>query len=721
MRIDYIHIRGFGRLIDRKYEFPQGPAILILEDNEAGKSTLAAAILAGLCGFPKRKRSGEQMKLRDVYQPWQSGNYGIEMGLTLDKRTIVIDRDFSADSITVRDALTMKDISSEFDYDIAQSVLYLPRDDFQRIAYINGKQAPTFHASTDLKERLATAIDGSGNETGAETALAALQNVRYMGESGPLRLETAITRLSRDIEEHKKVIARLESELDAAGDEADALDKLQIRRNILIQDLKYLDQQHRSSKLHEVRKEIELWERNKSELGALKTERAKLENYEFFPVHRSGELSRASARLSEAQLQLERLEKRAVQLDMDAAQAELGDIKRRRSHARKSGQLLLVAGVILGITSISMMILRVLSPTLSFTATLAALIIAAVGAVRSMGADGLSADKRAQLLNTIEESTSCQRETEGKQRVIDEELDIIHTILAEADMTGEHSLEEFLQFFEEAKAKHQRFHQISDLLDALQKQTPPPEHISELMEEETRLLQVCNEIEVTHKPRQLSEIEAELESARSELSRVDEEIMRLERTVGAQVESYRQSYPRIAEQLHDMRQKLDKLEQFEKATAIARQTLKEVSDELHRKWSVALNSRAVKILQNVSPEYDDIRFDESMNFTLRRASDGRLLAKNEIDSQLSSGAQDQVYLAARLAICEEISAKGESIPILFDDPLIAADDIRFTGAMHYIIESVTSNHQVIILSCHKNRHLRLFEERQAEEISILSL
>jgi len=55
MRIESIDIRGFGCLSARRYEFPTGGLALVLEDNERGKSTLAAAFWPRFAGSPSAK------------------------------------------------------------------------------------------------------------------------------------------------------------------------------------------------------------------------------------------------------------------------------------------------------------------------------------------------------------------------------------------------------------------------------------------------------------------------------------------------------------------------------------------------------------------------------------------------------------------------------------------------------------------------------------------
>jgi uncharacterized protein YhaN len=77
MRIDTIHIDGFGLLSDRHYEL-SGPLTLFYGANEAGKSTTMAFIRAVLFGFPSRQN------LAGRYEPARGGAHGGWLALADD-------------------------------------------------------------------------------------------------------------------------------------------------------------------------------------------------------------------------------------------------------------------------------------------------------------------------------------------------------------------------------------------------------------------------------------------------------------------------------------------------------------------------------------------------------------------------------------------------------------------------------------------------------------
>jgi exonuclease SbcC len=71
---------------------------------------------------------------------------------------------------------------------------------------------------------------------------------------------------------------------------------------------------------------------------------------------------------------------------------------------------------------------------------------------------------------------------------------------------------------------------------------------------------------------------------------------------------------------------------------------------------------------------------------------------NPDSEELSAGARDQLYLAARLALVDVITA-GNSLPLILDDPLVHFDPLRRENTRN-LLRAVSKKHQVILLSCH---------------------
>ena len=143
---------------------------------------------------------------------------------------------------------------------------------------------------------------------------------------------------------------------------------------------------------------------------------------------------------------------------------------------------------------------------------------------------------------------------------------------------------------------------------------------------------------------------------------------------------------------------------FKRSLTLAKDTLSQIAKTHHRNWSEILNKEAANILEGLSASYKDIAFLPDLSFSLKVRGVDRPLASSEIQQVLSSGARDQIYFAVRLAISQGLSHTSERLPLLMDDPFATFDDERFEEAMLFLCEHLSREHQIILLSCHEERH-----------------
>jgi uncharacterized protein YhaN len=87
----------------------------------------------------------------------------------------------------------------------------------------------------------------------------------------------------------------------------------------------------------------------------------------------------------------------------------------------------------------------------------------------------------------------------------------------------------------------------------------------------------------------------------------------------------------------------------------------------------------------------------SKNFDLNFTTDEAFGLKES--AYLSSGTEDQLYLALRLAITELITADTEALPIFMDDPLTQYDDKRAAAAIKFLKE-YSAGKQLVMFTCH---------------------
>jgi len=98
-----------------------------------------------------------------------------------------------------------------------------------------------------------------------------------------------------------------------------------------------------------------------------------------------------------------------------------------------------------------------------------------------------------------------------------------------------------------------------------------------------------------------------------------------------------------------------------------------------------------------SGKYDQVRLSRE-DFSLRVFSREKGDWINPDAQELSAGARDQLYLAARLALVDAVM-EGSPVPIILDDPLVHFDAWRRENTRN-LLKEVSKTHQVLIFSCH---------------------
>ena len=105
MHIEAVHLHGFGRLAGREFRF--GPGLTVVHGpNEAGKSTLHAALSAalfGLVGGGRRKK--DDTARIDRFRPWDGARYAATADVVAASgRRLRLEWDFDRGRVAVVDA-----------------------------------------------------------------------------------------------------------------------------------------------------------------------------------------------------------------------------------------------------------------------------------------------------------------------------------------------------------------------------------------------------------------------------------------------------------------------------------------------------------------------------------------------------------------------------------------------------------------------------------------
>lgn len=190
----------------------------------------------------------------------------------------------------------------------------------------------------------------------------------------------------------------------------------------------------------------------------------------------------------------------------------------------------------------------------------------------------------------------------------------------------------------------------------------------------------------------LRELEAEEEEARArDLDRRTEARSFLAR--------FEQEAPRLRESIQRHQTALRRATGFAEAVRLAHGTLAGIARDTHRDWATALNGTVREHLRALASDVTDLHFAEDL--TVRVEQHGQLLTAAEAARQLSVGALDGVYLAARLAVADYLHA---DLPLVLDDPFANADDRRLVAGLRMLADHVAPRRQVLLLACQASRY-----------------
>lgn len=164
-----------------------------------------------------------------------------------------------------------------------------------------------------------------------------------------------------------------------------------------------------------------------------------------------------------------------------------------------------------------------------------------------------------------------------------------------------------------------------------------------------------------------------------------------------------QNYLKAVEELEQVSRELNNVRRAKTALELARDTLQKLSSETYVDWSTKLNEIAKEMIVNIGLDFDDLHFDNDLRITARKKSDGQEINSSNIGTQLSTGTKEQLHWLARMVVSRFLS-KGNPLPIVLDEPFSEADDERFLRVMQFLLDVLVVNHQVIIFSCHQQRH-----------------
>ena len=151
-----------------------------------------------------------------------------------------------------------------------------------------------------------------------------------------------------------------------------------------------------------------------------------------------------------------------------------------------------------------------------------------------------------------------------------------------------------------------------------------------------------------------------------------------------------------------LRKRIADLEETAAALDIAQQTLAAATEQLQRRFAPRIAERAKDLFAKLTGgRYD--RLNLTRELTVDAAAAGEMTMSSA--QWRSEGTGDQLYIALRLAVAEELVPDA---PLVLDDALVRFDDQRLKNALSLLVEA-TASKQVILFTC-QNRESEIYDE-----------
>lgn len=206
------------------------------------------------------------------------------------------------------------------------------------------------------------------------------------------------------------------------------------------------------------------------------------------------------------------------------------------------------------------------------------------------------------------------------------------------------------------------------------------------------------------RPEELSEIEGKLRSLAEQITAGEQELFVLTRREAA-LQGADLDPLQIEEEGELLREREALLVRRKEALALGCNLLRETVDEFRSSYVDRFSDEIGHYLADITRQrYEAVRLDDNFTPQVRVRGD-----QWQSVERLSRGAQDAVYLGVRLALTRHLT-RGRHLPLLLDDPLVHLDKQRLGEALK-LLERIAAEHQILIFS-HSDSLLRKAERDQ---------
>ncbi|MGN9165919.1 ATP-binding protein [Tissierellaceae bacterium HCP3S3_D8] len=154
----------------------------------------------------------------------------------------------------------------------------------------------------------------------------------------------------------------------------------------------------------------------------------------------------------------------------------------------------------------------------------------------------------------------------------------------------------------------------------------------------------------------------------------------------------------IDEEIKRKQEIMTELDDKRESIELARDTIENISKDIHRQFAPTINEKVGKIIENITGgKYRGVKIDDKLGMRIVDPITREIIG---IDS-LSGGTIDQLYFSLRFGIIDSI--KNQRLPLILDDCFIQYDDNRLKNMIKFLVDE-SQRRQIILFTCHRREN-----------------
>lgn len=705
MKINSLKVNAYGNIENKEVHFKDGINI-IYGKNESGKSTILNYIISSFYGI-SRNKDGRDLSDYEKYKPWNSSEFSGRIDYELDNgEKYEIFRDFNKKNPKIYND-KLEDITSNFEIDKKDgSKFFLEQTGVDKQTYLStvvSMQEEVRLNDKDqniLVQKIANLAGTGEDNVSYKKALTKLQD-KIRDEIGTNKTsQKPINILEKEIKDVEFRINEItpyknrKYEIDEEKEQIEKeIKKLELEKKILIE----LQETIKNEDIQN--KEIEIKNKNKKEnlvkIEELNSEDKILQENEKKLEVQIESIKQEKSRQQEMQAEIDFKLANITNENINSKVDE--DFDRKTVKNKKTGKLALTMAVVLILVGI---ILTVILKNYIVTGVFASLAIINVLIYLY--------SKNKQNKEKIEKTNQIKKENTLKISKLQEEKNKALTSIKEIE-------KELNKSEQDKKELDSKMAMIKGQIILLEKNNSQIENeLSEIQMKSEGEFNKNKDIIINKYKEEYNNINELIGEGnyKQQQNKVEEKInnykvkskgLEIENnTIGPQLDEL----VILKEKLEGNNEKYEELKKKEEIINIAIDNLSTAYEEMKNtitpKFTKNLSSSINKISNN---KYEKVTINDENGMVVENDRGEYVEAP-----KLSTGTIDQLYLALRLSMINELSE--EKLPIILDESFAYFDNKRLENVLTYLKEEL-NNHQAIIFTC-TNREKEILDRLNLE-------